>query len=187
MHTVWKSRGRVHEVFAKFGEGGYIGVVKISGGGYTFLVFYCIFINKFCKNFGGRIHFYPPSPPKSPPPVCMRTTALTPIKRFNKTYHKAHVRSKFVEELKLKRLKVFWEFCSQISSANSSSVSQSFTLEEIEVKMKKKSFFLFFGLLYCKSFFISTFWKRGTRSLCQITIVSKFQISFKFCLNKNEK
>ncbi len=63
MHTVWKSWGRVHEVFAKFWEGGYIGVVKIFGGGYTFLVFYSIFINKFCKNFGGRVHFYPPSPP----------------------------------------------------------------------------------------------------------------------------
>ncbi len=37
MHTVWKSRGRVHEVFAKFWEGGYIGVVKIWGGGYTLL------------------------------------------------------------------------------------------------------------------------------------------------------
>ena len=55
--------GRVREVFAKFCEGGYIGVVKILGGGYNFLVFYCIFINKFCKNFGGRVHFYPPSPP----------------------------------------------------------------------------------------------------------------------------
>ncbi len=63
MHTVWNSRGRVEEVFAKFWEGGYIGVVKILGGGYTFLVFYCIFINKFCKNFGGRVHFYPPPPP----------------------------------------------------------------------------------------------------------------------------
>ena len=43
----------------------------------------------------------------------------------------------------------------QISSANSSSVSQSFTLEEIEVKMKER--ITFFGLLYCKSFLISTF------------------------------
>ena len=66
MHTVWKSRERVHKVFAKFWEGGYIGVVKILGGGYTFLVFYCNFINKFCKNFGGRVHFYPPSPPHPP-------------------------------------------------------------------------------------------------------------------------
>ncbi len=49
MHMVWKSRGRVREVFAKFWEGGYIGVVKILGGGYNFLVFYCIFINKFAK------------------------------------------------------------------------------------------------------------------------------------------
>ncbi len=68
MHTVWKSWRRVYEVFAKFWEGGYIGVVKILGGGYTFLVFYCIFINKFWKNFGGRVHFYPPSPP--PHPLC---------------------------------------------------------------------------------------------------------------------
>jgi hypothetical protein len=60
------SRGRANDVFAKFWEGGYIGVVKNFWGGYTFLVFYCIFINKFCKNFGGRVHFYPPSPP--PPP-----------------------------------------------------------------------------------------------------------------------
>ncbi len=45
MHTVWKSRWRVREVFAKFWEGGYIGVVKILGGGYN---------------------FYPPSPP----PLC---------------------------------------------------------------------------------------------------------------------
>ena len=29
-----------HEVFATFWEGGYIGVVKNFGGGYTFLVFY---------------------------------------------------------------------------------------------------------------------------------------------------
>jgi hypothetical protein len=63
MHTVWNSRGRVDEVFAKFWEGGYIGVVKIFWGGYTLWVFYCIFIKKFCKNFGGRLHFYPPSPP----------------------------------------------------------------------------------------------------------------------------
>jgi hypothetical protein len=63
MHTVWNSRGRVDEVLAKFWEGGYIGVVKFFGGGYTFLVFYCIFINKFCKNFGGRVQLYPPQPP----------------------------------------------------------------------------------------------------------------------------
>ncbi len=69
MHTVWKSRGRVSEVFAKFWEGGYIGVVKIFGGGYTFLVFFYIFINKFSKNFGGRVYFYPPLTP--PPPVCI--------------------------------------------------------------------------------------------------------------------
>jgi hypothetical protein len=37
MHTVWKSWGRVHEVFAKFWEGGHIGVVKILRGGYTFI------------------------------------------------------------------------------------------------------------------------------------------------------
>jgi hypothetical protein len=72
MHTVWNSRGRVNEVFAKFWEGGYIGVVKIFGGGYTVLVFYGIFINKFCKNFGGRVHFYPPSPPH---PVCIYGSA----------------------------------------------------------------------------------------------------------------
>jgi hypothetical protein len=60
MHTVWNSRGRVDEVFAKFLEGGYIGVVKIFGGGYTFLALYCIFINKFCKNFGRWVHFYLP-------------------------------------------------------------------------------------------------------------------------------
>ncbi len=33
--------------------------MKIFGGGYTFLVFYCIFISKFYKDFGGRVHFYP--------------------------------------------------------------------------------------------------------------------------------
>ena len=63
MHTVWKSRERVHEVFDKFWDGGYVGVVEIVSGGYTFLVFYCIFINKFCKKFGGRVKFYPPQPP----------------------------------------------------------------------------------------------------------------------------
>ena len=68
MHTAWKSRGRVSEVFAKFWEGGYIGVVKIFGGGCTFLVFYCIFINKFSKKIGGRVHFYPPSHPPHPTP-----------------------------------------------------------------------------------------------------------------------
>jgi len=41
MHMVWKSRGRVNEVFVKFfWEGTYIGVMKIlGGGGYTFLGF----------------------------------------------------------------------------------------------------------------------------------------------------
>ncbi len=58
----YKFRGSVYEVITTFWEGGYKGVVKIFCGGYTFLVFYCIFINKFCKTFGGRIHFYPPSP-----------------------------------------------------------------------------------------------------------------------------
>ncbi len=69
MLTVWKSRGRVREVFVKFWEGGYIGGCESFGGGYHFMVFYCIFINKFCKNFGGRVHFYPPLTP--PPPVCI--------------------------------------------------------------------------------------------------------------------
>jgi hypothetical protein len=41
-----------------FGRG-YIEIVKILKGGYTFLVFYCIFNNKFCKNFVGRVHFQP--------------------------------------------------------------------------------------------------------------------------------
>ncbi len=40
----------------------YRGCENFFGGGYTFLVFYCIFINKFCKNLGGRVHFYLPSP-----------------------------------------------------------------------------------------------------------------------------
>jgi hypothetical protein len=31
---------------------------KVFGGGYTFLVFYCIFINKFCKKFGDWVHFF---------------------------------------------------------------------------------------------------------------------------------
>ncbi len=69
MHTVWKSWGRVHEVFAKLWEGGYIiGVVKIFWEGYTFLVFYCIFINKFCP----------------PPPVCIydRETVSTSLKIY---------------------------------------------------------------------------------------------------------
>ncbi len=66
MHTVWKSRGRVSEVFAKFWEGGYIGVVKFFLGGYTILVFYnfyCIFINKFSQIFEGGYTFIPPHPP----------------------------------------------------------------------------------------------------------------------------
>jgi hypothetical protein len=48
-HTVWKSRGRVHEVFAKFWEEGYIGLWKlgVGVGGYTFWGFNCIFIYKF--------------------------------------------------------------------------------------------------------------------------------------------
>ncbi len=83
MHTVWKSWGRVHEVFAKFWEGGYIGVVKIWGGGYTFLVLYCIFINKFCKHFGGRVHFYPLTPLTPPPPVCIYVTCLKNSEFFN--------------------------------------------------------------------------------------------------------
>jgi hypothetical protein len=73
MHAVWKSRGKVHEFFAKFWEGGYLGVVKIFWGEGTAFGVYCSFINKFCKNVGGRIHFYPPlthSPPS--PPVCLR-------------------------------------------------------------------------------------------------------------------
>jgi hypothetical protein len=52
MYTVWKSRGRVNEVFAQ----------KLKDG-YTFYRFYCIFINKLCENFGGRVHFYPGLPP----------------------------------------------------------------------------------------------------------------------------
>ena len=63
MHTVWKSWGRVHEFFAKFWEGGYIGVVKTLWGGYTF--FGCLlhlFFTKFCENLAGRVHFYPPHP-----------------------------------------------------------------------------------------------------------------------------
>jgi hypothetical protein len=43
--------------------------LKILGGGYTFLLFYCIFVKKFCKNFGGRVHFYP-SPHHPSPPLC---------------------------------------------------------------------------------------------------------------------
>ncbi len=63
MHMVLKSRGRVNEVSAKFWEGGYMYKGRENfGGGYTFLVFDCIFKNKFCKNFGGRVHFYPPLP-----------------------------------------------------------------------------------------------------------------------------
>jgi len=37
--------------------------------GTPFLVFSCIFINKFCKHFEGRVHFYPLSPPH-PPFLC---------------------------------------------------------------------------------------------------------------------
>ncbi len=68
MHTLWKSRERVHEVFATFWVGG---IVKILVGGYTFLVFYCIFINKFCKNFreGTLLSTLSPPPPH-PPPMC---------------------------------------------------------------------------------------------------------------------
>ncbi len=59
-------------MLATYWEGGHIGVVKILGGGYTFLVFYCIFINKVCKNFGGRVHFYPPPlSPLPPAPACI--------------------------------------------------------------------------------------------------------------------
>jgi hypothetical protein len=38
---------KIHEVFATFWEVGYIGVVKIFGGGYTPLMFYCIYITSF--------------------------------------------------------------------------------------------------------------------------------------------
>ncbi len=44
MHMVLKSRGRVSEVFAKFCEGGCIGVVKIMGGSVHL--------------FGVLLHFY---------------------------------------------------------------------------------------------------------------------------------
>ncbi len=46
--TVWKSRGRVYDVFAKFLGRWYIRAVNIFGGGCTFSGFYCIFIDKFC-------------------------------------------------------------------------------------------------------------------------------------------
>jgi hypothetical protein len=38
MHTVWKSRGSVHEVAAKFWQGKYI--------------------DRGCENFGGRVHLF---------------------------------------------------------------------------------------------------------------------------------
>jgi hypothetical protein len=62
MHTVLKFRGRLHEVSAKFWEEGYIRVVKILEGGYTFLVFCCIFINKLTYLREGTL--------LSPPPLC---------------------------------------------------------------------------------------------------------------------
>ncbi len=56
-----------HEVFAKFWEGGYKGVVKNFWEGRVHI--FGFFINKFFKNYGGRVHFYPPlSPP--PYPLC---------------------------------------------------------------------------------------------------------------------
>jgi hypothetical protein len=50
----------------------YRGCENFGGEGTPFLVFYCIFINKFCKKFGGRVHFYPPSPS----PLCASTELL---------------------------------------------------------------------------------------------------------------
>jgi hypothetical protein len=60
-----------------------MGIVKIFGGGYTFLVF-GIFINKFCKNFGGMVHFYPPSPPAPSPCVHLWITSTFPERKVSK-------------------------------------------------------------------------------------------------------
>ncbi len=35
------------------------------------MVFYCIFVNKFCKKFGGRVHINPPLSPLTPPSPCV--------------------------------------------------------------------------------------------------------------------
>ncbi len=49
-------------------EGGYIGVVKVLGGWYTFLVFYCIFRTNFVKFLKRGYTFIPLTPL---PPVCI--------------------------------------------------------------------------------------------------------------------
>ncbi len=59
MHTVWKYRG-VHEAFCQISRGRVYSSCKIFFG------FYCIFMYKFRETFGGRVHFYPPSPPSFP-------------------------------------------------------------------------------------------------------------------------
>jgi hypothetical protein len=60
----------VNEVFAKFWEEGYTGVVKILGGGYTFLCFIAFLLTIFAKILeGGYTH-----PTHLPPPASMCST-----------------------------------------------------------------------------------------------------------------
>ncbi len=63
MHTVQKSR----RGFWQISRGrDYKGCETLSWGNNCF-GFYCSLINKFCKNFGGSVHFYTPFPPPAPP------------------------------------------------------------------------------------------------------------------------
>jgi hypothetical protein len=55
--------------FAKFWEEGYIGVVKIFGGGYTFLCFIAFLLTSFAKNLEGGYTFIPLIP--LPLPMCI--------------------------------------------------------------------------------------------------------------------
>ncbi len=79
MHTVWKSWGFCQILGGRVYRG-----CENLGGRLHLLAFYCIFINKFGKKFGGRVHFNPPSPPyPPPPPVCIYVTCLKNSEFFN--------------------------------------------------------------------------------------------------------
>ena len=66
MPTVWKSRGRVSEVFAKFWEGGIKGLWKFLGEGTPFWCFIAFLLTSFAKILEGGFTFIPPLPPSPP-------------------------------------------------------------------------------------------------------------------------